>query len=134
MNQLRYVLPVTDVTSMGLSMLCVVHCFLTPVLLVMTPAFLSMYLGSELFHLWLVLAVIPMSIFALTLGCRRHKRYKLLMLGLVGIVFLTSALLLEGVLGEIGEKSFTLVGSVLIAWGHFINFKLCRQQTPLRCC
>ena len=77
------------------------------------------------------MAVIPISIFALTLGCKKHNRYSLLLLGFLGIACLISAVLLEGLLGETGEKVLTLTGASLIAWGHFTNFKLCKTHTPL---
>jgi hypothetical protein len=104
-----------------------------PVLLVVLPSLASLPLESEMFHVWMVVAVLPISIFALTLGCKKHKRYKIIFLGVLGLISLISALLLESLVGEIGEKLLTLLGAGLIAWGHFTNFKLCQQHDNPDC-
>ena len=33
----------------------------------------------------------------------------------------------ESVLGEFGEKGFTLLGSVFVAFAHFRNHQICKQ-------
>jgi hypothetical protein len=131
MHQMKNFLAASDYTSIGLSLACAVHCLALPLLLVAIPSLASLGLDNELFHLWMLVAVIPISIFALTLGCKKHNRYSLLLLGFLGIACLISAVLLEGLLGETGEKVLTLIGASLIAWGHFTNFKLCKTHTPL---
>ena len=123
----------TDHTSIGLSLVCAIHCLFVPVLLVALPSLASLPLESEMFHVWMVVAVLPISIFALTLGCKKHKRYKIIFLGALGLISLISALLLESLVGEIGEKLLTLLGAGLIAWGHFTNFKLCQQHDNPDC-
>ena len=123
----------TDQTSIGLSLVCAVHCLFVPVLLVVLPSLASLPLESETFHVWMVVAVLPISVFALTLGCKKHKRYKIFCLGLLGLISLIAALLLESLVGETGEKLLTLLGAGLIAWGHFTNFKLCQQHDKTNC-
>ena len=130
---MRSIQALTDQTSIGLSLVCAIHCLFVPVLLVALPSLASLPLESEMFHVWMVVAVLPISIFALTLGCKKHKRYKIIFLGALGLVSLISALLLESLVGEIGEKLLTLLGAGLIAWGHFTNFKLCQQQDNPDC-
>ncbi|MDC1311558.1 MerC domain-containing protein [Burkholderiales bacterium] len=130
---MRSIQALTDRTSIGLSLVCAVHCLFVPILLVAVPSLASLPLESETFHAWMIAAVLPISIFALTLGCKKHKRYKILILGLLGLTSLISALLLESLVGETGEKLFTLLGAGLIAWGHFTNFKLCQQHDNPSC-
>lgn len=130
---MRSIQAVTDQTSIGLSLVCAVHCLFVPVLLVAVPSLASLPLESETFHAWMIVAVLPISVFALTLGCKKHKRYKILILGLLGLSSLVSALVFESLVGEAGEKLLTLLGAGLIAWGHFTNFKLCQQHDKPNC-
>lgn len=125
---------VSDKFAIGLSLLCTIHCLAVPVLLVMLPSLASLQLDNEAFHAWMVLAVLPTSLYALTLGCKKHKRYRLVALGCTGLVLLVSAVLLgEEVLSEAGEKLVTVVGAGLVAWGHLLNFRLCRIHENCDC-
>ena len=137
-----------DKTAIGLSFMCTLHCLALPVLLVLLPSVASLQLDNEAFHYWMVLAVLPISLYALTLGCKQHKRLHLLGIGACGLIFLLMPLLLHEVLGhdellhdvhqhksileEYGEKVFTVIGAGLIAFGHFRNYRLCQKSK--RCC
>ena len=121
-----------DQASIGLSFLCVVHCLALPVVLVLAPSLASLPLGDEHFHLWLVMLVVPTSSLALFLGCRRHRRWHISVWGITGVsVLLMTAVFGHSVLGEVGERAFTVIGAVLVAIGHGLNYKLCRQ---VDCC
>ena len=99
---------ITDKLAIGLSLACITHCLALPVLLVLLPSIAALQLDDESFHLWMLVAVIPSSVYALTLGCKQHKRYQLLFLGFIGIVLMILALLLgETLIGELGEKILT---------------------------
>ncbi|WP_096085116.1 MerC domain-containing protein [Agaribacterium haliotis] len=120
---------VADKLAISLSFLCTLHCLAMPLMLILLPSLAALHLDNEAFHLWMVAAVLPTSIYALTMGCKKHKRYYLLAIGAAGLSLLVLAVMLgESVLGERGEKIFTAVGSVLIATGHFLNYRLCRQS------
>ena len=122
-----------DGLAIGLSLLCALHCLVLPVLLVLLPGLVSLGLENEAFHRWMLGVVIPVSVYALTKGCREHNRYPLLILGGVGLVFLVLAILLEERTGVIGEQAFTLIGVALLAVGHLLNFRFCRQQDVCAC-
>ena len=115
-----------DKFSITLSAMCAVHCLLVPLLVSLVPSMAALNLDNEGFHFWMVVAVIPSSIYALTLGCKRHKRYQFLILGFIGLTLLVSALMLEDMgLDIVGEKSLTLLGAAFLAVGHWFNFRLC---------
>ena len=119
----------SDKIAMSLSMLCMVHCLAFPLLAVLLPSIAALPLDKEDFHLWMVIAVIPISLYALTLGCKKHKTFSILSLGLLGLVCLVSAVLLgESRIGEAGEKILTVVGAILIAFSHYKNFHQCQHQ------
>ncbi|MDC9724724.1 MAG: MerC domain-containing protein [Gammaproteobacteria bacterium] len=120
---------ITDKLSISLSLLCAIHCLALPVILTLLPSLAALQLDNEAFHYWMVLAVIPTSIYALTMGCKRHKHFRLLLIGGAGLALLVLAVVLgEEAIGESGEKILTLLGATLVAIGHFWNFRLCRQQ------
>jgi len=117
----------SDKAAISLSFLCTLHCLATPVLLALVPSLAALGLENEAFHLWMVLIVIPTSVLALTLGCKKHKRYQVVTYGAVGIAFLVAAIALEPVVGETGEKVLTVIGAIIIAFGHFKNYRLCQN-------
>jgi len=124
----------TDKLSIALSMLCAIHCLVLPFILVILPSLAVLQLQDESFHLWMLYAVLPISIFALTMGCKKHKRYQLLAVGGTGLLLMVLAVTLgHDLLGEIGEKGLTLVGAILVATGHFLNFKSCQKLKECGC-
>jgi len=128
---------VTDKLSIGLSLACAVHCLALPTLLVLLPSIATLQLDNEAFHLWMVAAVLPCSIYALSLGCKQHKRYQLLLLGFIGLVLLVLALLLgDERIGETGEKILTVFGAGFVAIGHWLNYQYCQTQKYIKypCC
>ncbi len=124
----------SDKLAIGLSFMCTIHCLATPLFILWLPSLLALPLESEAFHVWLVVAVIPSSLYALTLGCKQHRRYRLLFLGAIGLSLLIAALVLgEDVLGEVGEQALTVLGAGFIAIGHWFNYRLCRAQDQQPC-
>ena len=98
--------------------------------IVLLPGMVALQLDNEAFHTWIIVAALPTSIYALTLGCKQHKRYQLLILGFVGLSLLAMAVMLgEGIIGGLGEKLLTVLGASLVAVGHLWNFRLCQQHT-----
>ena len=122
-----------DKFSITLSVVCAIHCLILPVIISLAPTLAALNLDDERFHFWMVVAVLPISIYGLTLGCKKHKRYQLLILGFVGLSLLMSALFLEAQLNLldymlISEKSLTLLGAIFLATGHWFNYRLCLKN------
>ena len=125
---------VTDKLTIGLSLGCAIHCLSVPILLAMLPGMAALQLDTEAFHFWMLVAVLPTSIYALTMGCKQHKRYRLFLLGLTGLSLLVLALALgEARIGELGEKILTLIGGAFVALGHWLNYRLCQTQNHENC-
>lgn len=118
-----------DKAAIGISALCLVHCLVLPVALALIPSVaLLSTLNDEMFHLALVALVLPTSLVALTLGCKRHRNWGVLTLGVAGIlVLLVTAILGHDYLTEFQEKAFTVLGAILVAASHVQNFRLCRK-------
>ena len=116
-----------DKSSVGLSTVCAVHCLLMPVAVVMLPSLAALPFADERFHILLVFFVLPLSIVALTMGCRKHRSWRVMAVGLSGLVLLVGAALVgHDLFGELMEKTATVVGAGLVALSHVMNYKKCR--------
>ncbi len=121
---------VMDRMAIGLSVMCTVHCFATPVILALLPSFAVLRIDSEQFHLWILAAVLPTSLLALSLGCKKHKLKRYMACGVIGLSFMICAVLLGH---EIAEKALTLIGSAFIAVAHWFNYQQCLKQNDEKC-
>lgn len=123
-----------DKVAISISSLCVAHCLIFPLFVTILPSFIALGLVSESFHFWMIVSVVPSSIFALALGCKKHEQLNVFIIGVLGLSCLLLALVLgENMIGEMGEKSLTVLGALLIAAAHVKNFKLCRHQDNCGC-
>ena len=125
---------VTDKFAIGLSLICAIHCLALPLLLIILPSMIALQLDNEIFHTLIIITVLPVSIFALTLGYKKHKHNWLLIVGFTGLLLLVIAVILgEETTGEFGEKLLTVLGASLVAAGHLWNFRLCQQLADCAC-
>ena len=117
---------VSDKVSIGISALCLLQCLLFPSFMVLLSSFISVSLNSELIHYMLLFLVVPVSSFALIVGLNNHKNSFIFFIGLLGLAILVSALLIELPITIIsGEILLTIIGSILITFSHYKNYKLC---------
>ena len=115
----------TDKVAISLSLVCIIHCFFAPSLIIFTYGFLSFSVENEFIHYVILILALPISILALSLGYRNHKNITFLLIGILGLSFLITAVLFgEGSL----EKILTVIGSITIAYAHFRNHRVCKQQ------
>lgn len=118
-----------DKFAISLSALCVIHCLMAPVIIALMPALAALGLAGENFHLYMVYAVLPSSVLAAVLGCRKHKRYDVTIPISIGLFILVLTAIVGGeILGQGMERALTLVGAVIIAYGHLLNYRLCQRQ------
>ena len=126
--------PLADRTAIALSALCVIHCLLLPIAIVMLPALAALGLDNEAFQAWIVVIVLPVSAVALVRGCRRHGRLGVLAVGGLGLVTLILAVLAgHDVLGDVGERLTSVLGALLIAFSHWRNFRLYQDADRCEC-
>ncbi len=124
----------SDKAAISLSLLCTIHCLVLPIVVVLVPSVGALPLADEAFHLWMLIAVMPISAFALMMGCRKHKRYHLLLIGGLGLFTLgMAAFWAHDSLGETWEKTLTVAGALIIVLGHVWNYRLCQDQDSCGC-
>ncbi len=118
-----------DKTAIGLSIICTLHCLLLPVATALLPSAALFGLDDELFHVILLIVVLPVSVFALRSGMRKHNSKTVLAIGVAGLlVLIVTAAIGHDTFGETGERILTLFGSFLVATSHFRNFRLCQLR------
>ncbi|MFT4635867.1 MAG: hypothetical protein ACI854_001194 [Arenicella sp.] len=127
------IIPMLNSTSLDkfailLSGVCLVHCLLTPVLITLLPIIsLSSLVEDILFHQLMLWLVLPTSIIALFLGCRKHKQLLIAATGVVGISILVAvAFFGHDWFGIGGEKIVTSVGGLILALSHYLNYRACQ--------
>ncbi len=117
-----------DKVAISASALCMLHCLLTPLLIITVPVISLTFMADESFHKILVAFVLPISLFALFIGCHRHKDRTVMLLGCAGLFSLVIvAFIGHDVFGEPGEKVATVLGGIVLVLGHVRNYVLCRK-------
>ncbi|MFT5793181.1 MAG: hypothetical protein ACI9OF_001224, partial [Saprospiraceae bacterium] len=118
-----------DGLAVLLSGTCMVHCLVLPLLVTVLPIIQgSTLLDEQTFHLIMLLFILPTSLIALTIGCRKHKDRLTMILGGVGLSVLTfTALFGHEVFGLVGERFVTTGGGLILALAHIQNFRRCRS-------
>jgi hypothetical protein len=116
----------SDKLAIGFSIVCVAHCLVLPILLILLPPFSGLFaLDDEMFHQWMLYAVLPISIAALMMGYLHHRSFKVFVVGSIGLaLIILSTALGHDVLGKTGEVVLSMLGSMIIAFGHFRNYQL----------
>ncbi len=109
-----------DRLGIGLSGLCAIHCLLVPVFVSLIPLWPAFEEFHEYTHLVFFLAIAP----AVILSIKNRKDLKAISSYLyVGLGIIFVAWFFNHQLGEYGEAGVTMVGSMLLIRGHWLNYK-----------
>ncbi len=84
-----------DSLAIFMSMLCALHCLVTPILVVFLPVLTTTFWVDENFHFWMLLFVIPTTSVAVFMGCKQHKDKFIPILSAFGLLFLVSVVVSE---------------------------------------
>jgi len=123
-----------DKLAIGFSSICIVHCLAVPLIAIIVPAISPASLSHLSFHLWILAAVLPTSLYALILGYKQHRKPHIVILGSIGILILCFATYYaDHSLTELEERILTIFGSLTVALAHLQNFKCCRTDTESTC-
>lgn len=119
-----------DGLAVLLSGTCLLHCLALPLLVVSVPVLQgSALMDEQVFHLVMLLFIVPTSAIALAWGCRKHKDLLTIALGCIGLTILTvTALFGHDWFGQTGERLVTSAGGIVLAIGHIRNFLICRRD------
>lgn len=117
-----------DGLGLTLSAICLVHCLALPVALTLLPTMAAGVLDHADFHKWMLVIALPASLLAFGIGCRRHRRLDVLILGGLGLTMLAfAAYAVHAWDGEL-ERYVTIAGGLVLAFAHIQNFRICRRN------
>ena len=118
-----------DGLAVLLSGACMLHCLALPLLFTLFPIAQGSLLDEKYFHLMILVFILPTSLIALSVGCRKHKDLLTLVLGVVGLCILTfTAIFGHDIFGASGERVVTTIGGLILAAAHLQNFRMCRSD------
>ena len=117
--------PKADALAVSLSVLCILHCLLLPILVIAMPAMASLFFVDEAFHIWMVVAVIPVSTLALYSGWKKHLVLQVGIMGSIGLLLISCAAFLgHEYISEFWERYLTVIGTTVITFAHIWNYIL----------
>lgn len=139
-----------DSLAISMSVICAIHCLLTPLLVILFPILTTTFWIHQDFHLWMLLFVLPTTSLAVFLGCRKHKDKIVIGLGAIGLACLFAVSLYESFsytyqlqehgsaclhcLSDGSKNHFSIttcaniIGGILLASAHVRNYRLCRSS------
>lgn len=123
-----------DGLAVAFSAICLVHCLMLPVALTLLPV-LGFALSHGAFHDLMLIVVLPTSLIAFGIGCRRHRMGGVAVVGGLGLALLVvAALAVDTLWGEHLERYITIAGGLILAVAHVQNFRYCRRaDCPEEC-
>lgn len=111
-----------DAVAIGASFACLVHCLALPLLFALLPALARSVAVPESFHLAAFLVAVPASAWAMRAGYRHHGAALPALIGAIGLLLL--GLGVWAGLRPATETGVTVLGSLVLAWAHLLNWKL----------
>lgn len=117
---------VWDRIGMSASLLCVIHCLATPLIVLLLP-FAGEVLEHRWFHISIALIVFPVAIWALWNGYQLHRRKVVLYLGSVGLAVLALGMAVGEYSHEFEIAAMVAAGLILAA-AHYNNLRACRKH------
>jgi hypothetical protein len=118
---------ILDNFGLTISAACAIHCILLPILLILSPYIELTFITSHGFHESLMYFILPTSLIAFTLGCKRHNDDMVKLGGICGIFVLLIAISLHD-FSEALSIILTLFASSLLIFTHLRNRTLCSNH------
>lgn len=117
-----------DGLALTLSAICLVHCLALPVALSLAPTLAAGLIDHADFHKLMLIVALPASLLAFGIGCRRHRRLDVLVLGGLGLTMLVFAAYAAHAWHGALERYVTVAGGLILAFAHIQNFRACRHS------
>lgn len=121
--------PTGDRAAILLSALCAVHCLVLPLVVPLLPWAALLTENDSTVHRWLLLAIVPVSVYALLRGCARHRKALVFALGACAVGLLVAAPFAK-LPSPRWEQGLTLLGAAALSVSHLLNLQAIRQGRP----
>ena len=115
-----------DSIAIGASFACMIHCLAMPLLLAALPAVAQILNIPESFHIVMLCIAVPTSALALARGYRTHGAAVPAILGLIGIMLLSTGAYWPN--NPAFETGLTVLGSLTLALAHIGNWQIIERK------
>lgn len=113
-----------DILGAAVSGLCIVHCIITPVLLIMGISMAGLsFLESEWIHQLLAVPMVLLLVWSISLGWRIHRQRQPVIFGFTGLLLLAASLSTTDVL----ETCLAVSAGLILIIAHLLNRKLIKH-------
>lgn len=113
-----------DKIGVGASLLCVLHCLITPLLVTTLPVVAA---TEEQMHSVFAIIILSLGMLAFIPGYQKHENKLILITGFMGVsLIIIAALLPEMENAEILETGLVVVGGITLSIAHLRNAYWCR--------
>jgi len=109
-----------DVSGVGLSCLCLLHCMALPLLVVSAPV-LAVFYENEAIHQAFVILAVPVALLAIFSTPAGRSKPMIIALILAGLAFLIAGAFIEAFHDY--ETLLTVIGAVLLSSGHIWRWR-----------
>jgi hypothetical protein len=116
-----------DHAGAAMSVLCAVHCLLTPLLAGFYPALLRLLPGDAVFHRTLAVVIVVAGTAAFVPGYRIHRQMIPAVLAVLGIASTLAVAWYGDGLTRALELGVSIPGSMLLVAAHLTNRTFCRR-------
>lgn len=115
-----------DRAGICLSVICIVHCILTPILLLALPAMQVFEWWHESLHITFAVIIPVLALAAFVPGYRLHRDKRVFKIAAVGFALVISAITVPHILHiEWLEAVLSVFGSIFLVRAHLLNRHLC---------
>ena len=110
---------IQSVATIG-SFACLIHCLITPFILVFAPSLGSLFTNHTI-EIGLLIGAIICGTFVVVKGYCTHKKIHCILLFALGALTWLSHIILHDILHFSSELPFIISGSVFVATSYYIN-------------
>ena len=120
-----------DRIGISASIICAIHCVLTPALVILIP-FVGNFLSEPWIHVTIAAVIFPVAIWALWSGYRKHRHPRVLVAGGIGLLFMAGGMSLENSHPSTREGALQtlllIAAGLTLAVAHYFNLRACRLK------
>lgn len=117
-----------DILGVSASFLCAIHCVLLPLFLSLGLAGAFPWLQSHSLELALIFSTLVLASWSLLGSWHKHRQIKPIIIATVGFLIIFGVHSLEGDIAHY----FSALGGILIAYAHYVNWRLLHPHPVFR--
>ena len=115
---------VLDKFGICVSGLCLIHCILTSIVIILFPTLNATFFDHESFHEVFATMVVISVLLAVYPHCRRHGHKDIVIFDRIGTALIVMAIYIGHQMGIVFEHGMTILGSIFLIWAHIKNIKV----------